>query len=312
MRQSTSRFPGGLAPVLLVAAGFWLLSQQLCVQHLLAEAYLFWGYLMTAALCALGAWVLLAARRKWPGALLLLVMAATFVWPWWRDHERNAFPASGPPIKVITYNWLSDWHNRTPAYDWIQQQNPDILLIAEFNEKFPGVKTRLYPMFPYHSDPAGDVVVLSKFPIVSQPRTWFGNRGAPLLGLNVRGRLLSVYGIHPQTLRDTGELAARNAYLANVADRMSPAAAPLLMLGDFNATRWEPALQAVIKRGGLHEEPRLVPLATRMGVRSKLPFLGSPIDHIFTNGRNHLSNCHTGPALGSDHLPLICTFQFAN
>jgi endonuclease/exonuclease/phosphatase (EEP) superfamily protein YafD len=299
------------APAVLVALALCLASEQLRVQHILAELYLFWGYLNAAAICALAAWVLLAARRKIAGLGVLLVLTAAFLWSWQWDVPRNAGPATGAPLKVISYNWLADSHDRDPAYDWIRAQDPDILLLAEFGAWMPGVKDRLYAQFPYRSQPAGDVILLSKYPIVHQKITHFGNRAALLAQLDVKGRLLTVYGIHPWTLRTLDELAMRDAYLADLADSLSPKAPPLIMLGDFNATRWEPALREVIRRGDLHEEPRLVPLATRMGVRSKLPFIGSPIDHIFTNGRNHLSGCHTGPALGSDHLPLVCDFRFA-
>lgn len=299
-------------PAVAAALLLGLLSQQVRLLHLLAMAYLFWGYLLAGLIIAVGAWTLLAAREKLPGLLLLVVLVGFFVWPWWHDAQSNKAQALGRPLKIITYNWLGDPHDRGPAYDWIRQQNPDILAIEEFSPWMPGVRDRLYSLFPYHSDPIGDTILLSKFPIIKQWDPYGGDRKQLHAKLNIDGRQLRIAVMHPQTLRDADELADRNAYFTRANFYLKPDTDSKLLLGDFNATRWEPALQALMHSLNLHEEPRLVPLATRMGVRSKLPFVGAPIDHIMTNGHNQLSNCHTGPALGSDHLPLICELRLTN
>lgn len=302
-------------PAILAALILLMLSQQVRLLHLLAMSYLFWGYLLSGLIIAVGTWTLLAAREKLPGFLLLIVLIGAFVWPWWHDYQRNNVSdqqISGRTLKVITYNWLQDPHDRGPAYDWIRQQSPDILAIEEFHADTPDVAGRLYSVFPYRSKPAGDTILLSKYPIVGEWNPTGGDREQLHAKLNIDGHPLRIAIIHPQTLRDADELADRNAYFTRANFYLKPDTDSKLLLGDFNATRWEPALQALMHSLNLHEEPRLVPLATRMGVRSKLSFVGAPIDHIMTNGHNQLSNCHTGPSLGSDHLPLICDLRLTN
>lgn len=281
---------------------------QISISQGLAALYLFWGYIEAGALVL----VLLAAvfiRPRWPVLLLALVLMADLSAPWIRDAIANSGPATGPKLRVITFNWLADSRDRSDIYRWVAAEKPDILAIQEFSEREAGVATELYPLFPYRGRPQRDVVILSRYPITELKSQNFEQHAITRAVLDIDGRKLIVWGIHPATLREPLELAARNYYLSALAEKMSKTSDPVLMLGDFNATRWDPYFARVASSGDLHEQAKFLPIPTRMGVRSGLPFIGSPIDHILTNGQNVLSDCHTGPPLGSDHLPLICDLR---
>ncbi|WP_176084284.1 endonuclease/exonuclease/phosphatase family protein [Martelella sp. HB161492] len=294
--------PATLLTVILLAKHY-----QLQISYLFAVAYLFWAYLEIAFAVLVAFTAIVFARARWPAAFVLTVLAASLISPYLSDYRKNG-PATGQSLKVITYNWLGGNRDRSDIYRWIAQQQPDIMTIDEFNARDLDATTRLFPLFPYRSKLAQDNILLSKYPIIRQRITQVGSRAILYAKLDVNGSRIGVWSIHPSTLRNFPELAARNDYLAMLAEQIgSRQTEPMLMMGDFNATRWDPNFQHVVSQGKLHEEPRLLPFPTRMAVRRGLQSLGSPIDHILTNGRNKLSDCSTGPLLGSDHRPMICT-----
>lgn len=277
----------------------------------LAALYLFWGYLETAAIVLLLSVALMVRSVRWPALAVALVLAIDLALPAARDYAASQGPAKGPTLRVVSYNWLGDNPDRSDIFRWLDEQPADIVAIQEYSPSEPGVAARLAAIFPYQTKPAPDLIILSRHPIVWERTRLVEEHSIVTATINVHGRRLTIWGVHPASLRSSWDLAARNHYLTNLAELVARATGPIVMLGDFNATRWDPYFAAVVRRGGLHEEPRLFPLATRMGIRTGLPFLGSPIDHILTNAANVLSNCHTGPAMGSDHLPLVCDLTLA-
>lgn len=296
-------------PLVLACVAFGIVALhifQLQITHALAVLYLFWGYIeATAILIILLFWLLMMPTR-WQILLLVLALTIDLLIPFLRDYEENLGPSVGPRLKVITYNWLGEDHDRSDAYDWIAGQNPDILAIQEISGHEPGVAERLFKQFPFHTRPAPDLIIFSKFPMSNEHATRVEDHAIVVAKIDVGAQGLTIWGVHPSTLRSSTELAARNYYLSTLADLVPRDQSPVLMLGDFNATRWDPYFSALVSRTGLHEEPFLVPLPTRMGIRSGLPQVGSPIDHILTNSGSTLTDCTTGPAMGSDHRPLVC------
>lgn len=291
-----------IAVVLVIGARYL----QLQVVLALAALNLFWGYLEAAAILLLVIAALVLKPIRWPAFMVAIVLAIDLVLPAARDFAFNSGPAKGPTLRVISYNWLGDNTDRSESYRWLAEQSADIVAIQEYSPLEPGAAAGLATIFPYQTKPAPDLVILSRYPFVWERARLVEEHSIVTATLDIKGRRLTVWGVHPATLRTSWDLAARNHYLTTLAELIAHSRGPAVMLGDFNATRWDPYFSAVVRRGRLHEEARLFPLATRMGLRTGLAFLGSPIDHILTNGSNVLSNCHTGPAMGSDHLPLIC------
>lgn len=303
-----------LLPVFFAAAmaGLFILKYfQLPVLLLLSVLYLFWGYLEVAAILLILLFWLFLMPTRWPVLLVVLVLAIDFLVPFARDFDKNLSPTMGPTLKIVTYNWLGELDDRSEMYDWIAKEAPDILAIQEITGNEAGIAEALFKQFRFHTSPAPDLMIFSKFPILNEQITRIEEHSIVVASLDVEGRQVNVWGIHPSTLRSKSELAARNYYLTTLADLVPKDGEPIVMLGDFNATRWDPYFANLARRADLHEEPFLVPPPTRMGIRSGLPQVGSPIDHILTNRGNVLADCHTGPAMESDHRPLICSLTLA-
>ncbi|MCD2173497.1 endonuclease/exonuclease/phosphatase family protein [Rhizobium sp. C4] len=272
--------------------------------------YLFWDYMLVASMVVLLALAALFRKVRIAALLAAVVVCAEFLSPTLVNWDRNAGPATGPVLKVISYNWLLDERDRSDIYAWLKHEDPDIVAIQEFTEQEKGT-TALFSLFPYHTTPVPDVLILSKYPIIKQTNKSLDWNSMVRAEINVKNRLLVVWGIHPATLKEPQELKARDHYLSDIAYYAARETEPVLMLGDFNATRWDPGFRAIVAAGELHEEPALLAPLTRMAVRKGVPFIGAPIDHLLTNGSNIFSDCHTGPNLGSDHKPLVCILQLS-
>jgi vancomycin resistance protein VanJ len=301
-----------VAASLTVLAINLILSQSANISHIVGMMFLFWHYIFIAFSVIVLVAALLWKKVRLPALGLFFTTALCFSWPFLSDFTANqAIPTEnlGRPLKVVTFNWLGGNSQLNSVYDWLSMEKPDILAIEEFSGKAAGVEERLYKLYPSHTVKANDVIILSKFPIVSQHVENINGRTVSVAALQTPQGEVVVYGIHAPTLRTVSDLAQRNGYLLQEAQRIHDKAPGRIMLGDFNATRWDPHFRELVDKNGLHEQPRLFPLATRVAVRHGDASVGSPIDHILIKG-GRIANCRTGPALGSDHLPLICDVSF--
>lgn len=76
-----------------------------------------------------------------------------------------------------------------------------------------------------------------------------------------------------------------------------------VLVGDFNATPWSP-MMLDLRRLGLHRASCSGPI-TRTWRSTGFPYYALPIDHVLSTESVIVSGCRVGPAVGSDHFPLI-------
>ena len=278
-----------------------------------AIQFLFWSYLIILTSAGLFALSIVVPRLRAALIGVGLVLLFAFTLPFGRDLVENIHFRSRPPqahLKVIAFNWMADNPHVSQIYPWLKAQAADIVTIEEFTPDAAGVETKLYPQFPFRTSGGGDILVLSKYPIQKEMDVPAEEHTAVITEIGVNGQTVQVVAVHAPTLRNIQELAMRNAYLSKLAYFLPWWKGSRLVVGDFNATRWDPYFARAEKNAKAHEQPSLFPLVTRMGVRSGLSFLGSPIDHILIDRNGTLSNCRIGPAFGSDHAPVICDATF--
>jgi endonuclease/exonuclease/phosphatase (EEP) superfamily protein YafD len=292
--------------VAVLFACFWF---QLQIMHVLAMLYLFLDYLLVAAIVILIVVSAVFRALRMAGTLAVIATLAMLLLPAALNALDNRVPATGPTLKVATFNWLMDRRDRRDIYDWIAKETPDILTLQEVDFHEPGVAESLGRLFPYRTQPVEDVVILSKFPIAREKAWTIVDRSSVRAEISIGGARLTVWNVHPSTLKSQSELAARDHYLSLLAEKLDEERGPLLVMGDFNATRWDPQFRGVARHGRLHEEAFILALPTRMGVRSGLPFIGAGIDHVLTSRGNVLTGCTAGPLMGSDHRPVTCMLQ---
>ena len=102
---------------------------------------------------------------------------------------------------------------------------------------------------------------------------------------------------------------SRNLQLDSVADLAARSPRPLIVVGDLNITMWAHHYQR------LEEVSRLSNARRGFGIAPTWPawlYPGRiPIDHVLVSEDIAVTDFAAGPNIGSDHLPIVVKFTFA-
>jgi len=295
--------------IFCIASMYWReIELILCAITMLWE-YVFWVVIFIAIV------ILLTSAARQVAMLAILILIAHYLEVFASDvvhSERPNCLRECENIEVATFNWDGGVRDHSPVLAWLKSERPAVVAIEEYNRRDRPIIQQLNMYYPYIKESSGDLLLLSRYPIVHSVEMWNNSNLVLSSYIKINQSRLDIYIVHAQSPRDRVLLDMRNSYLSSASRLIEESNENKLVLGDFNATRWDAALNELVKRNYIHEEPRIFPLTTRMAVRRGLPFIGAPIDHIFSSKRVNISRCRTGPMLHSDHLPLLCAISFSN
>ena len=301
---------GGLVPVLDL------------INHL--QLLLFFGTLLA---------LVLALSVRMPRLLAILAFlgfaasAWTFVPEWTSSLAPRPAPTGAPTVRLMTHNMFglnTDMKRMAAA---IAAENPDIVALQEYFPAQQSLDALLRPSYPYSVRCQGgkraNIGLYSKIPFDKEmsdadcPESPGSQRTAHILaGFTLSdGTHFSVLTSHmdwPWPIdRQQDELAAIETAVAQVQG-------PLVVVGDFNSTPWSYAMRGFEHDTGLSREtrnlitfPELFTVPGRLvrgGVLHTWPIL--PLDQVFERGLR-VTELHRGQPTGSDHLPVIFTFEVA-
>lgn len=230
------------------------------------------------------------ARRRVPRRPALAVTALALAglmlgYPWSGLNPAALWNGDGkvPPgaLRVVSFNTLAWGKSTTPDrfYQALKARNADVYLLQEYvwsdqddaNERRIDDMARIRREFPqYHVAVQGELVTLSRYPIVSRPAIgpyrataraassgqspdWYDvYRTGKVLrtDVRVRGQVVSLYNVHIPVQVDMRESfltptfyrvihdreAARRAQYKGLLDDIGGNRNPLLVAGDFNTT----------------------------------------------------------------------------
>jgi endonuclease/exonuclease/phosphatase (EEP) superfamily protein YafD len=291
---------GALAAALLAQGG--RVSQRLDVLTHFAPVYVILGVLALAlaTLAPRGGRVPLLAT-----ALVAVAASAALMAPELLTRDADGPAPAGPGrLKLVQFNAWGG--NRTPqrAAEWIADQEPDIVVLEE-----PGKVRDLLIARGFHATCKGcGVIVLSRTaPIAERPREDGTRYLASATYERPEGDFI-VVGVHRfwpvRFARDRAQTAALKAYLATLPKQR------LILAGDFNSTPWSFARRREDVDLGLIRRTRALPTwpaAKLSHNRLPAPFPYLPIDHVYAGPGWATVKVERGPALGSDHYPVVVT-----
>ena len=282
-------------------------------------------HLLAAAACL--AVVLVVARRPWwvvPLAVAASVHAAALM----RPVPVPVASGPGPAVRLTEFNLLVDNTRYREVVDYLRGQRPDVLVTVETNWDWQKALRGLSDLLPYSTTdmvkrPADlELVVMSRFPVkafsVEMPRDARGRvLGIPAgrAVLDVDGRDVVVWAVHPPSPLDWWSWYARNAYHLWVAERAAAEdpGTPVIVAGDYNQTPWTPWHQRFLERSGLIDAA-----GTSWPAPTRHPFwpfawraIAIPIDRISVRPGTGVNGLHVGPFLGSDHYPVTADLVLA-
>ena len=306
LRRAVGRRLGALVALLLAViltghlGGLWSpldLASHFQVQYLVAAVVL----LLIAA--GLGLW------RSALAAVLCVVLAAPRVAPWYLPIGGEGAPADGPALRVMLCNVLRANHEHRQLLVLVQQQQPDVLVLLEVNDRWLAATAAVRDHLPHTiSDPREDdfgIAVFSRYPIERPQITTLGSAGVRSIVCELRlpeaeATLVATHPLPPVSPRRT---RLRDEQLRAVADRFAGIDGPAILVGDFNASMWSAPYRA------LAHQTDLVNARRGHGVLPSWPaflpeFMRIPIDHCLHSREITVTGCAAGEPIGSDHLPL--------
>ena len=116
---------------------------------------------------------------------------------------------------------------------------------------------------------------------------------------------MAVVAVHtlPPTRSDNARL--RNRQLADAGRIAQTQTAPVIVVGDLNATEWSPPFGDLLRSANLRDARTGFGLQPTWPTFARLSLLQIPIDHCLISEGLHVKKFTRGPHVGSDHLPIV-------
>jgi endonuclease/exonuclease/phosphatase (EEP) superfamily protein YafD len=222
---------------------------------------------------------------------------------------KRQLPKAVVSLKILQANVLKSNQNPELLRQLVMEEQPDIVTCAEVNPNFAAMLEGMKADYPHQFITTGNgsyrVAVLSKQAFTQVEQTAFGGprTEAVVFGLTHEGKEIRMVSMHPFT--PNANILSRDGEFEAVAKRFA-AEKPerLLIMGDFNATPWCPAMKKLMRALKLRNAREGRGISTSWP--AFLPFLMRiPIDHVLVSANLGIASFRTGPFIGSDHLPTL-------
>ncbi|HEX6811333.1 MAG TPA: endonuclease/exonuclease/phosphatase family protein [Planctomycetota bacterium] len=293
--------PSALAPY--CASWHWILDLLACFPvHAMG-----WLCLCAAVLFASG------SLRGGLACLLLAAVAAYAVVPGWL--AATPCPETGTPVRVLSLNLLYNNVQVEAAREEVARTKPDVVWCSEVTPAWLAGLLPALEDFPHRCTQAEagayGVALFSRWPLREAAVIPVGYQWAPAIRAIVEAPAgpIGLLGVHVPRPGSRLRCEQRNVALAALPAAVAALPAPRIVIGDLNATPWNPAFRAMV------EASRLVPLSTfdwRPTWPSTTPWpLRIPIDHVLASSDVGLEHAEVGRSFGSDHLPLFAVLRVA-
>ena len=195
---------------------------------------------------------------------------------------------------------------------WLERDRPDVFICAEAHRHWRRALTALEQDYPHVAgSPQGDVMIFSRRPFEAEPVDLFVDIGHAVA---VRVDGLTILGLHTASPEDLRRSTALRDLLDKAGVFLRDTAGPVVVTGDFNATPWTPPVRRLMAEAGLRCAPGALAgtyPAALLGRRIP-PWLAIPIDVVLAGGGAHAVSRRRGPAIGSDHWPVVIELVLAD
>ena len=304
----------------LTAALLWLLGGVAFATVLSLFAPLGWPFELFShfrvqyAAASLLLAVLLAWRRAAVPAVLAMVLGGWHALPGFSSSPGAVASqaCAGPALTVATVNVQFSNERRDAFRAWLATQPADFLVIQEVTEAW-AAEIEAQTAYPHRhvlsrEDPYG-LALLSRWPMESVTLVDLAGDGLPSLAgiVDAGGQRIRFLGLHTHWPLTPALAAARDEALRGAAALASAADLPVVLLGDLNATPDSPAFGRLLDAAGLRDVMR--GRGWRPTWLAEFWPLALRIDHVLVSSGLCVEHAEVGPALGSDHRPVVAKLR---
>ncbi|MDE1152007.1 MAG: endonuclease/exonuclease/phosphatase family protein [Micavibrio sp.] len=222
---------------------------------------------------------------------------------------------AGTPLKILQSNVLFLNGDTDSLKALVTIEKPDLIVAEEVTPVFETMFGTLKTDYPYQTiwaeaNDGRGLAVLSKVPLDRSERQDFGTKVIPTMVFAIKhdDQEVTFVSVHPPT--PNVSLRARDQVLGGIADMFKDLKAPLVVLGDFNATPYSPALKHLTAALQLTNARRGRGINGTWPAGLNYGFLQIPIDNALISETIGVTDYRLGPDISSDHLPSIITLAF--
>lgn len=260
---------------------------------------------LTAAIILL---MLALLARAWTALAINLVAILASLVTLIGFHGAQCSPGS-TTVGVMTLNTMKSGVSATEVMRAIVRYDIDLVMLQEVNEEFVTEVLQsdednllvATTSGPHSENPAAGSVILSRYPLTELPAVGeVSTFEQPIARIDIDGTSVLTRSVHPYA-PVPGQLSDWQAALSELGQwQLGQRGTPLIMAGDFNASRAHPAYRDAIR--GLTDVTGRWAVATWPTDRVHPPFVD--IDHIMIRGLVAESSGHLD-FVGTDHRAVI-------
>ncbi len=212
-------------------------------------------------------------------------------------------------IKILSINLLSSNNNSDEVLDFIINEDPDLIVLQEVNQKWDTYLSSLGSTFPFklteiREDNFG-LVVLSKVELIDTEKIILSNSGVPsfYFKINMDSKETHFIATHPLPPIGTDYFDYRNEQFTNLNKMVKRLNGSKVLIGDLNTTSFSPNFNRIIEGTSLRDSR--LGFGLQPSWNAQIPFISVTIDHILISKEIMVTNRMVGPDIGSDHFPVI-------
>ena len=256
---------------------------------------------VAALVLALARWRLAASLAAAGLVLNMAVIAPAFL-------PRSAPPAEAADLRVLSFNVFAANERYEAVTDYIRRVDADVVFLHEAYQ--PWEEAVAAAELGYEVTPSRTEDLIFGTLVLARPGAEVRSFGFALeqpraveVRIAVGGTDFAVLGIHPVAPTTPGRAEQRDRQLAWAADWADQESGPVAVVGDFNATPWSSAYRRLREQGELSDSWR--GFGVQPTYRTDSWLVRIPIDNLLHSEQVTTTRRRLGPALGSDHYPLL-------
>jgi endonuclease/exonuclease/phosphatase (EEP) superfamily protein YafD len=213
-----------------------------------------------------------------------------------------------PQLRLLVANVWYPGNDYRPLLELVERERPDAIGLTELTRDWaagisPGLEG--YPHRVLQAQPGGyGIGLYSRLPLRNARIVYPTGRWPPVARatLSMLGTDVELFVLHgPSAIRRVAAERHRD-FMRNLGTLARAAGPSALLCGDFNAAPWTGPYRELRGRGRLERDDPWRPLEWTFPVWNRL--LRVPIDQCLAGPDLSVSS-RTGPAIGSDHFPLL-------
>lgn len=266
--------------------------------------YLFVGFLLLII-------VITCLKNK---ALALVLLTVSLVWngyfivPYYIA-SADTQTTSHHTFKISSINLLSSNSELELVQDYVQKENPDVLVLMELTPRWEKELQPIINDFPFkklvpRTDNFG-IALISKFKMKSSVDYFDLHNKPTIIGrLNIKNKIFSIIATHPVPPINQASFESRNKQLQHLLRRKADFSENVVVIGDFNNSSFSNHFKALISRDLKDSRMGFGLLPTWPAGFS---ILQTTLDHCLVSKHLNVIDRASGDYVGSDHLPIHLT-----